>query len=820
MLICGIASALAILRVVTGGFWRNRNDLPYAGAAALALLGSLGAIFIPALHSARFGLFWTLFCLTCVTIVFYRPILRQLGARRGCLLLALRLTVIGLLVLMLFEPVIRYVATRIPDRPLYLLIDASGSMSVPDVQNGPTRFQSVAETIRNQLSTLEQHFAVKLRVFGNDVRALDKPGDLASVTPDAPATDLVKAVSHILDETTRKDAAIVLISDGIDNTQPDPARAIAASLRPIHTLAVGSEQTQSTAVQNIAVESVDYDDELSVGHEAKLSARIRATGLANRVVDVHWSALSPDGKPAGEIKSQKLVLEPRPDGQKLELPFTPEAVGLQRVAVWVDPIPGERTIVDNRQEFQALALDPRIKVLYIEGRARPEYRELRRALDRDANIEVASLLRLQAEKFSVAGTVDGEKVTVMPVSADAWRKFDVIILGDLDASFLTKSQQAAIEHAVVEGAGLIMVGGQSSFGPGSYANSPIEKALPVRVGGIDAAQEKTEFVPRLTTSGAMHPAMEGLAEWFGIADKPGSQKLPPIRGNVVVPSPKSNASILLVHAGRPGPDGNPQIVLATQQYGKGRSAAFTADTTYLWYLSLRGMGQNSPYNRFWGQLVRWLAGADVKHRQQGAGMDAMLSGSVYQLGEPVNVKAMVRDDRGDATRYAVVQMQLNRIGQAETQRTNLSPLESRTGLYELRIPQAAAGDYEMKLTATKDGKPLGQQTLKFTVLAPAEELTQLGAKPQLLADIASKTHGWSYPLAQAPQLVARLISTDTEGTPVRQVLIPLANVARLLPAALGNPADWPTRYDLPLQAALVVTLLMAEWLLRRRWQLS
>ena len=37
---------------------------------------------------------------------------------------------------------------------------------------------------------------------------------------------------------------------------------------------------------------------------------------------------------------------------------------------------------------------------------------------------------------------------------------------------------------------------------------------------------------------------------------------------------------------------------------------------------------------------------------------------------------------------------------------------------------------------------------------------------------------------------------------------------------LGSPAQWQTRYDLPMQAALVVGLLMAEWLLRRRWQMS
>ncbi len=820
MLVCVMAAALAALRIIASRLWQNPGDLVYVVAGGAAMGGTVLVVAIPALHRPTVGLVWSAVCLALATAVFYRPLFQQLGSRRSAILLGLRMVVIGLLVLMLFEPVIRYTAIHAPERPLFLLVDTSGSMSVPDVQNGPTRIQSVWQALQPQLPLLRQHFDVRVRTFASEVKALDRPEDLADLPADGKTTDIVKGAQSILGESSRKDAAIVLISDGIDNASPDVAKVVARSLRPIHTLSVGSEQTQSSAVQNIAIESVEADDELAVGHETKLKVTVLSTGLANRVVDVKWAQLGSDGKPMGEGRSQKLVLEPSPAGQKLELAFKPTTIGLQRIAVWVDPIPGERTTIDNRQEFQALAMDPRIKVLYVEGRARPEYRDLKRALDRDANIEAASLLRIQQDRFAASGTVDGEKVATLPVTSEAWRKFDVIILGDLDVSFLTRPQQIAIEQAVSEGSGLLMVGGQSSFGPGSYAGTPIEKLLPVMVGGTDAAQEKSQFVPRLTAEGVMHPAMEGLTQWFGVGDKAGTRELPPIRGNVVVSRPKTGATVLLVHEGKAGPDGKAQIVLATQNYGKGRSGAFTADTTYLWYLPLRGMGQESPYNLFWGQLVRWLAGVDVKNRQQGAGMDGMLNRSVYESGEAVLVKAMVRDERGDATRYATVQMELKKPDGTVAQRLNLSPAETRVGLYEMRLPDVEAGDWQIHLTGTKDGKQLGDQALKFTVIAPADELLQLGAKPQLMAEIAQKTKGYSYALAQLPQLVNQLIGTDLQGSPVSQAVVPLANVLRWLPAMLGQPTNWATRYDLPLQAVIVISLLMAEWLLRRRWQVA
>ena len=817
MVVCALASLLAIGRVIRRHLWISPGQRPAALAGFAAGLGTAACVAIPSLHRPTAGMVWTIICLALVTYVMYGGMLSTMGARRGGMLLGLRVALMALLTLMLFEPVLRFTKSQPPDRPLYLVVDATGSMSVPDVQNGPSRIQAVWETVRGSIPALQERFDVRVRTFGQEMRKLDKPDELAQVAADGKSTDLVSAIGKVLDETPRKDAQIILISDGIDNTSGDVAKEIAASLRPIHTLAVGSEQTQSTAVQNIAIEDVTAAEELSVGHESKLSALVRSTSLANRVVDVKWAQVNEKSEPVGDVQSQKLVLSPKPEGQKIELTYKPTTAGLQRIAVWIDPVPGERTTIDNRQEFQTLALDPRIKVLYIEGRARPEYRELKRALDRDSNIEVATLLRIQSDRFASGGTIDGKAVSGIPVTAEAWRRADVIIIGDLDASFLTVAQQAAIENAVSEGSGFLMIGGQSSFGPGSYAGTEIEKVLPVFAGEKNAAQETTPFLPTLTEQGALHPAMEALGDWLGGAKE--QSKLAPLRGNVVVPRAKPSASVLLVHSGKAGPDGKDEVVLATQQYGKGRSAAFTADTTYLWYLSMREMGQESPYNRFWGQLVRWLAGADVRQRQQGAGLDAMLGRSVYQLGEAVNVKALVRDERGDATRYATVQMELmNSQTGKMSPAANLSPAESRTGLYELRIPQVDAGKWTMRLTASKDGKQLGEQELTFTVMPPADELVQLAAKPAVMADISRRTNGWSYPLARAPELFRQLMNSASDGAPVRHVVVPLSNAARWLPAAVGKPASWPLRYDLPMQAILILAILLAEWLLRRKWQ--
>src|SRR5205814_86302 len=115
---------------------------------------------------------------------------------------------------------------RPPERPVLLLIDTSGSMSFPDVQNGPTRLQSVWQTLRPQAERLREHFVPSYFAFDSGLRELKTPEQLATLQADGKSTDIVGAIVGALSKTTKEDAVVVLISDGIDNTSPNPADAL------------------------------------------------------------------------------------------------------------------------------------------------------------------------------------------------------------------------------------------------------------------------------------------------------------------------------------------------------------------------------------------------------------------------------------------------------------------------------------------------------------------------------------------------------------------------------------------------------------------
>ena len=842
VVVCVIATLTLISYAAIARLWRSLRGWVGLGLIAVGTAGTFLVLVLKSLHTPLVGLVWTFVILAILSIVFYLNLLPQLRGRRMSVLLSMRLVALGLMVLMLFEPGCRYVTGPKPTRPLLFVIDKSGSMSFPDVQNGPTRTQAVWQALRPHLQRLGEHFVLSFHTFDTELHELEKPEELASLVADGKATDILKAARNARYKTNKEGSSIVLVSDGIDNVSQSSQEVVngLANLGwKIHTVRVGSEQTQPATLANIAVESVVCPDELVVRQEAKIKVNVTSTALANRVVEVKLAEVDAKGNPTEPARVANLVLQPVAEGQTVEIGYTPKSAGLRRLAAWVDPLTTERSHADNRQEFQALATDPRIKVLYIEGTVRSEYGYLKDALARDGNIEVATMLQVQIGQWRAGGTVDGEEFKEMPQAADQWRNFDVVILGDVSATTLGKLQPGAadaIRQFVEAGGGLLMLGGQESFGPGGWAQTPVEQVLPVFVGGTSSTQEKQEFVPRLTKLGAEHPAMEGLAAWFGVDDKKGEQtselETRPLRGNVVVEKARQGAQVLLYHPSAKGPDGNPQVILAVQIVGGGggapearvgRSAAFTADTTWRWYLGLRRMGQDSPYNRFWGQVVRWLAGGDVRTRQRGAGIVGLLNKSVYQVGESVRVRAMVRDLRGDATDHATVTLTLRKAGQKD-EVVNLE-LTNRKGVYETTLDgrNLSKGDYTIELSASKEKDALGKQELKFTVLPPAEEMIKIAANPKLLGAIAAATAGENVELSELKSLVDRLVENllaeDRDAPKPREEIVPLSNVVAAAGDLVGMRPDWPDYVHLPMQAGLIFVLLAGEWILRRRWHL-
>ncbi|MEO0604908.1 MAG: glutamine amidotransferase, partial [Myxococcota bacterium] len=104
----------------------------------------------------------------------------------------------------------------------------------------------------------------------------------------------------------------------------------------------------------------------------------------------------------------------------------------------------------------------------------------------DAPPDARPLAQVMEKQGLDVRTVDA---TQMPATLSALRPYAAVVLVDVPAYAMARTTQESLESYVRDlGRGLLMVGGDTSFGVGGWYASPIERALPVRMDISDKAQ--------------------------------------------------------------------------------------------------------------------------------------------------------------------------------------------------------------------------------------------------------------------------------------------------------------------------------------------
>jgi hypothetical protein len=103
---------------------------------------------------------------------------------------------------------------------------------------------------------------------------------------------------------------------------------------------------------------------------------------------------------------------------------------------------------------------------------------------------------LQSEKL----TVETRRTGGLPTHLRDMQAYDAIILNNVPAYEFSSKQMLGLQSYVRDlGCGLVMVGGENSFGPGGYRETPVEEALPVT---MDI--KNMQFIPGGAVAMIMH----------------------------------------------------------------------------------------------------------------------------------------------------------------------------------------------------------------------------------------------------------------------------------------------------------------------------
>ena len=721
---------------------------------------------------------------------------RLSGPKRAALL-ALRLGAILLVILALLRPRLVYTETSKQSATLVVLIDQSQSMSVPDAGGGKTRWEQLRRSVadaQSALAELARDFELRAYTFDAETHPLQLDGGQIPLpeTPDGKQTAIGAALEDVLQaEAGKRLLGVILLSDGAQRAYAPrdlPPQTAVGLLKPfgapLYTVAFGRSRGLGEA-KDVAVADLLVNQSVFVKNQLAIGGQVRVDGYVNRPIPVKALFETSPGK-MEEVAAQTVT--PTDEGQLLpiKLSYAPSVPGEWKLTLEAVGQPGELVTTNNRLSTFVNVLGGGLNVLYLEGALRPETRFLRRALDASPDINV------------LYQRIDAQRPETRPGEMPQWfqpGKYDVYILGDLDATAFQDDELKNLVEAVGRGAGLIMLGGLHSFAPGGYATTPLADLLPVEIDRFERQEPGTAMRAdvhlsgplkmRPTRFGALHFALmlagtreENTALWA---------KLPPLaEGANRFRRLKPSAVPLLA-------DQEDRPLLVAGAYDRGRVMAFAGDSTWLWQLH----GFESAHKRFWRQVILWLARKD---QAEEGNVWIRLAKRRFAPGEPVEFTTGARSAGGEAVADATYKVE---IVLPDGKRLPLQPVRQDEQMTASLRKTENPGDYAVEVTATQKGTPLGSARARFLVFEQDLELDNAAADAATLESLAAMTGGQSLAPEELPGLVEQL-ARQTESLQIQQE---------------SRRTLWSKSWYLWSFFLLLVGLLGAEWYLRKRWGL-
>jgi uncharacterized membrane protein len=729
--------------------------------------------------------------------------LAQAPGARAKLLVVLRALALGVLILILLNPVqVEETLHRGPEPAAVFLLDESRSMSL---ERPVSRAQAV-DTLIHSAQTLvpsDRRPGIQKFGFGRDLVAItDQPQDRR---PDADVTRLAWALEELPTRFgTSLPFGVFVFSDG-RSTEPESLEPTAQAFRslgvPVHVVPVGDARVSG----DVAVQDIDAPREAPPGTRVPVRVTLRSRGYDGQRTELRIRSAANSRESlvtlpvtlSGGEQAHDLVIET----DKAKGPLT----------VDVQLLPHEAIASNNTVPFQITPREAKLRVIYMEGSNPPEYTFLENALQEDPDINCLSLYVDNQYNSSPSLHRINDPGRGFPSTREELLSYDVVICSDIARLAFTPQQlEWTVELVSKRGGGFAMVGGHTSFGAGEWDQTIWDGLIPVDMSGHGAGVRSQYFDGPFRV---VIPPKAELHPIWKIVDDPARNrqildKMPQFNGTNLTDRLKPAATALGL-SDRPLPGSAIVTVFACQSFGRGRTFAMATDTTYAWgteFETTWGEGDNRYFRKFWRNVVRWLSeNSTGANRRLQVATDKV----IYRPGQDIQVTAHAFDEKlSETDRYRVVAA-LRSGGQTESQpstssQTNLVPqLDDAAYRGTLLTPPAST-------VLENPGSTMQQLSLDVSALDGETVVAKSSIPLQVIDDPAEfrdprPDSGKLEQLARAAG--GRVIHSPAE-----------------LAALLGDHPQASERkvvtrsplWDRPALWLLFLGLLSSEWILRRR----
>ena len=724
------------------------------------------------------------FVAAVIGVWFYRQSSSGLTNRDKWVLGGLRVAAILIVATCLARPILAVSRALEQRNVVGVVIDDSRSMRIADHGSLP-RGDYAHEVFGGPDSSLFKALASKFQLrFFRTSGAGGRSEALGNTPLNGSRTHLATSILRAEEELTGAPVAgMVVISDGADNSASMPGAtpmleqllALRARQIPVYTIGVGSERFE----RDIELSRVEVPGTVLREASILVEAVVAQRGYAGRKVAVVV-------EDSGRIIGSREVTLPR-DGEasvvRIRVPASERGARLLRVRI---PVQTDEMVKENNdREAVVVVSDRKEKILYLEGEPRFELKFIRQAVEDDKNLQVVTLLRSAKDKFLRLSVDDSVELAAgFPKTREELFAYRGVILGSVEASFFTVDQLRMLADFVgVRGGGLLVLGGRRALAEGGFAGTPLADALPVELGppaGSDSGATEIAVTP--TASGVLHPATQLAPNDSATAAL--WRQMPPLTTVNEVGRPKPGATVLL--EGRAEGDRRARPTLTFQRYGRGKAIVFAVQDSWLWQMHQLVPVEDQRHETFWRQLLRWQV-SDVPSRadvvaaadgavNEGIPLRVVVSDSAYARFNGSSVSAEVLSPNGESSRL---------------------PFEwatDRDGEYTAMMVPGVNGVHTVNVTAV-----VGRDTIRSTsgyvrVADPTAEYFGAEMRPAVLKQFADETGGKFYRTSEASRLPEDIVYTTSGATEIQRLDL----------------------WDMPALFLLLLGLLGAEWLYRRR----
>lgn len=542
----------------------------------------------------------------------------------------------------------------------YPVTDGKVDPALRKTLNDKTRARFVHEAVAHRaaewLKPLADKYELRLYALDGGIKrlALDDPTTVPELSTQGAKTHLGDGVLRVVDEAAgRPMAGIVVFSDGQTTGGISPGEAARiADEAETHIFAVpaGSD----APLRDVSIVDVFAPDLVSKGDTVHVSVTLQVQGYPEQPMKVQ---LFEDGN-SQPFETKELVLR-NTEQQHVDLTFEAKEPGSKTLSVKLTPnveLP-EDLKENNADEVVVRVSDEKLRVLYVEGLPRWDFRFLKNAMRRDHGLGGLGLPGAVLASAAAGGNAapalssDGKTTNepdivleaearrrppadrqVLPKTVEALAEYHTIILGDVSPALLDSGFRKLLVEAVREkGVGLIVEAGPEAM-PHAF-DAKFQELLPVKLrrkAGLEAQAYKP-FHIEVSPDGSLHEVMRLYDE----AGRNGNVwgQMPAFYWCAAVERAAPAATVLAFNPSLEGRYG--KLPLIAQHFaGEGKVLFIGTDSTWLWR---QNVGDRFFY-KFWGQAIRFVA------RREADGLKKKSWVEVHPArtspGEPVEIELM------------------------------------------------------------------------------------------------------------------------------------------------------------------------------------